>query len=185
MTLSKLAQKGGESSFELNKTHGIPLEDASLVGTLKMLGYIGQARDMVVGLKAHNTTKSVAARWKQPETLARLALSKALEDLIGHHGTLLKGTGEPAPAPGPLLVGKALQGLIGLQRDLQGRDWGDHGRWQAGHASTVRTDTSNQQQHRLLGDNDRLQSVTGHCQQGCTAEVHTCSRALKPAGLGT
>ena len=56
MTLSKLAQKGGEGSFELSKTHGILLEDASLVGTLKMLGYMGQARDMVFGLK-HTITK--------------------------------------------------------------------------------------------------------------------------------
>ena len=115
VTPSKLAQNVGESSFELSKTHGIPLEDAKL----KMLGYIGRAKDMVLGLKATVMQKSVAASWEQPETLARLSLGKALEGLIGHHGHLLKGAGKPAPAAGPLVVSKALKGLISFHGDLQ------------------------------------------------------------------
>lgn len=116
MTPSKLAQNVGESSFELSKTHGIPLEDAKF----KMLGYIGQAGDMVLGLRATvSAQNSVAASWEQPETLARLSLGKALEGLIGHHGHLLKGAGKPAPAAGPLVVSKALKGLISFHGDLQ------------------------------------------------------------------
>ena len=80
---------------------------------------------MVLGLKATGMQKSVAASWEQPETFARLALSKALEGLIGHHGDLLKGASEPAPTAGPLVVSESLKGLIGLHGNLQHRDWGD------------------------------------------------------------